>query len=145
MFLTSTYQCLEKSLLLWSISLVNSLPFKIFVLPQEQYLAYLAKLCFILPWTWISMDVDSPSSCVCVFWICWIISTIDFFNCSSFSQSATFFVFLSFLFLNTYSLVGLLLVVTLTSTTFTFAMIICISVASWTSTIIDFHETSFAS
>jgi hypothetical protein len=24
-------------------------------------------------------------------------------------------------------------------------MIICISVASWTSTIIDFHETSFAS
>ncbi len=61
------------------------------------------------------------------FWICWIISTIAFFNRSSFSQSVTFFAFPGFLSMNTYSSVVLLLVVTLTSTTFTFVMIICLN------------------
>ncbi len=33
LFLAFTYQCLEKSLLFWSVFLVNSLPLEIFVLP----------------------------------------------------------------------------------------------------------------
>ncbi len=90
------------------------------------------------------MDVDGPFFWVHVFWICWIVSTIDFFNYSSFSQSVTFFAFLSFLSLNTCSLVTLLLVVTLTSTTFTFAMIVCVSTIGWTSVItIDFPWNIF--
>ncbi len=83
-----------------------------------------------------SMDVDDPFVWVCIFLIYWIISTIDFFNHSFFSQSTTLFAFLSFLSLNTYFLVALLLVVTLASTIFTFLMTVCISTIGWTSTIV---------
>ncbi len=83
-----------------------------------------------------SIDVDGSFVWVCVFWICWIVSTIDSFNYFSFSQLVTFFVFLGFLSLNTYSLVVLLLVVTLTSTTFTSIMIVCVLVIGWTFAIV---------
>ncbi len=79
-----------------------------------------------------SMDVNGPSIWVYFFWICSIVSTIDFFNCSSFSQSVTFFAFFGSLSSNTCSLVTLLLVVTLISTTFTSVMIVCISTINWT-------------
>ncbi len=89
------------------------------------------------------MGVDGPFVWVCVFWIYWIVSTNDYFNRSSFSQSATLFAFLGFLSLNTcYS--AILLVVTLTSTTFTSIMTICVLATCWTSTTItDFPWNIF--
>ncbi len=91
-----------------------------------------------------SMDVDGLLIRVHVFWICWIVSTINYFNCSSFSQSTTLFVFLRFLSLNTYYSVTLLLVLTLTSTTFTSAMIVCVFVTCWTfAIVIDFPWNIF--
>ncbi len=74
-----------------------------------------------------------PFYLVCVFWIYLNISNIHFFNRSSFSQLRTFFVFLGFLSLNTCSWVTLILVVTLTSTTFTFEVIVYVSTTCWTS------------
>ncbi len=70
------------------------------------------------------------------FWICWIASTIDYFNYSSFSQLATFFAFLGSLSLNTCYSITLLLMVTLTSTTFASTMIVCVSTTCWTFVII---------
>ncbi len=91
-----------------------------------------------------SMDVDGFLIWVCVFWIYWIVSTIDYFNYSSFSQLTTLFAFLGFLYLNTYFLVISHLVVTLTSTTFTFVMIVCVSTIGWPSaTVIDFPWNIF--
>ncbi len=91
-----------------------------------------------------SMDVDGLLIWVDVFWICWIVSTIDYFNRSFFSQSTTLFAFLGFLSLKTCSLITLLLVVMLTSTTFTSAMTVCVSTISWTfATIIDFPWNIF--
>ncbi len=48
LFLTFVYQCLEKSLLFLSISLMNLLLSEVFMRLQEYYLAYLVKLCSIL-------------------------------------------------------------------------------------------------
>ncbi len=78
------------------------------------------------------MDVDGPFVKVYVSWICWIVSTIDFFNRFSFSQLITLFVFFIFLSLNICYSVVLLFVATLASTTFTFVVIICISTTGWT-------------
>jgi hypothetical protein len=81
------------------------------------------------------MDVDGLSIWG-FFLICWIVSTIDFFNYSYFSQSVALFVFLGCVSLNNYSSVTLLLVVTLTSTTFTYVVIVYVSIIGWIYTII---------
>jgi hypothetical protein len=72
-----------------------------------------------------SMDVDGASIWVCVFLICWIASTIDCFNCFSFSQWTTLFAFFHYMSLNTCFSIILFLVVALTSTTFISTMIVC--------------------
>ncbi len=109
---------------------MNSLPLDIFMLPEEQNLAYLVMLCSIPPWMWMGFCLGL---CYLNLLICfhhWLLQPFFFLpiNNSLFS--------LVFLSLNTYYLVVLLLVVPLISTTFTFVMIVCVSAIGWTFVII---------
>ncbi len=81
-----------------------------------------------------SMNVDGPFFVlVYVFWICWIITAVDFINHFSFSQTVALFAFLSSLSLNTCSSITLFLMVTnINSTTFTSTTIVYVSTTSST-------------